>query len=207
MKRSIESILELLSRADAAFQARDRPRAREELLEAQALAAQAGITSAYLVWRLAVAHDLMEEPMTALKYVREAIRLDPLAQPFRDSLQVILRNLRRQFLAEIGKGAEQAAVSSLYEALIDEAAADDAVHVAMANYLYGQGDASGALRIASAVTLLSPGCAEAWLARAKICRALGDLAAAQEAEALAQVAASDKGTRPLLGLSSAVAEA
>lgn len=207
MKPTLESILETLACAESAFDARDPSRAREELLKAQALAAQLGMVSAFVTWRIAVANDLMGEPMSALKFIKEAIRADPLAQPFRHSLRLILGNLRRQLFAKIDEGAELATVSPLYQALIGEAAADDAVHVAMAGYLHAQGDHSGALRIASAVTLLSPGCANAWLIRAQICRDLGDAAAADEAEALAQAASAEKRAQPLLGLSSAVAKA
>lgn len=69
--------------------------------------------------------------------------------------------------------------------LLQEGAADDEVHVAMAAHLHRKGDHSRALRIASAVTLLSPGCAGAWRVRAKVCRHLGDEEAAKEAEAMA----------------------
>jgi tetratricopeptide (TPR) repeat protein len=204
---TLESIQEALSRASSAIDAHDLSRAREELLKAQALAEQAGITSPFLTWRLSVVHDLMEDPLTALKYINEAVRMDPLAQPFRHSLGLILKNLRRKLLAEIAKGADTSSVSTLYDALIRAAGADDATHVAVAGYLLDRGDPSGALRIASAVTLLSPACEEAWLVRARICRALGDDAAAREAETCAHAANAEKGVRPLVGLSSGIASA
>lgn len=182
----LQAIQELISRAEAAFDRGNHAEAREQLLSARALAAEAGLSSGFLVWRLCVVSDLLNDWRTAMKLAKEAILLDPLALPFRRSLRIVLDKLRQQLLDVAARANAADELEPLYEALILEGAADDKVHVALAGHLLRKGDAAGALRLTNAVTLLSPACSEAWRVKAQACRALGDEPAAREAEARAQ---------------------
>jgi tetratricopeptide (TPR) repeat protein len=179
-KQRLEAIIEQIEQADQLAERDEHAEARDVLLAAQAECERAGIESGFVSWRLSVAFDILEEYEVAFKYVQEALRLDPFAPPFRSSFGIIVGRMRKAIVgAEPG---ETEFVPRLYELLAHAGEGTDAVHVAMARDLEARGESERALRLMDAVTLLSPGCRDAWLARAAICRSMGDGDAARAAD-------------------------
>ena len=179
-KRKLEGILEQVERADNLAERQQFDEVRELLLAAQADCARAGVDSAFLAWRLCVVFDQLKEHELAFKYAQDALRMDPLAPPFRNSFGVIVGTMRKAILAAQPGAADF--VPRFYELLVRAGEGNDAVHVAMARHLQAQGQNERALKLVNAVTVLSPGFRDAWLARAAICRSLGDDQAAREAD-------------------------
>lgn len=178
-KRKLEAILEAVERADGHAERQELVEAREILVQARTDCERAGIESGFLLWRLCVVFDLMKEHELAFKYAQEALRQDPLAPPFRNSFAIVAKKMRAAILD--AEGAPDW-VPRFYDLLVHACEASDAVHVSMGRWLHAQGQHERALKLVNAVTLLSPGCADAWTLRGAICRSLGDEQAAREAE-------------------------
>ena len=181
-KRKVTAILEALDRSDDLLERQEVTEARDVLLQARTDWERAGGESGFLSWRLAVVFDLLKEYEVSFKYAQDAILQDPLAPPFRSSFGIAARALRKAILESPGQPGAAEFVPRMYDLLVHAGEGDDAVHVAMARHLHGLGEHQRALKLVNAVTLLSPGEAEAWLLRAAICRALGDEQAAREAD-------------------------
>jgi tetratricopeptide (TPR) repeat protein len=180
VKQKMEAIIEQLEQADQLAEHHEHAEAREVLLAAQAECKRAGIESGFVSWRLSVAFDILEEYEVAFKYVQEALRLDPFAPPFRSSFGIIVGRMRKAIVAAEPGTADF--VEPLYKLLVRAGEGTDAVHVAMARDFNARGESELALRLIDAVTVLSPGCRDAWLARAAICRTMGDGNAARAAD-------------------------
>jgi len=193
-KEKLEAINEQLEQAAALEERQELTEARDVLLAAQADCARAGIESGFVSWRLSVVFDTLEEYELAFKHVQEALRLDPFAPPFRSSFGIIVGRMRNAILAA-EPGTTDFLVERLYKLLVRAGEGNDAVHVAMARDLNARGESELALRLVDAVTVLSPGCRDAWLARAAICRTMGDGEAARAAE-IEAAALVDQSTTP-----------
>ena len=179
-KQKLEAIIEQIDRAEALSDENDFGEARDALLAVDAECARERLESGFLNWRLCVVFDILEEHELAFKYVQQALRMDPLAPPFRNSFGVVVKRIQKAILeAEPG---EEDFVSRYYELLVNAGEGNDAVHIAMARDLNARGEHERALGLMNALTVLSPGCRDAWLARAAICRSLGDHEAAREAD-------------------------
>ena len=181
-KRKLEAILEVVERADGHAERQELAEARDLLLGARADADRAGMKSAFLSWRLCVVFDQLKEHEVAFKYAQEALRQDPLAPPFRNSFVFVARTMRKAIVEAAEQPGPADWLPRFYDLLVYAGEGNDAVHVAMARYLHGQGQHDRALKLVNGVTLLSPGCGGAWLLRAAICRSLGDEQAARESE-------------------------
>jgi hypothetical protein len=98
-KRKLGELIEQIDRVDRLCEADQLAEPREILLAAQADCARAGIESAFLKRRLCVVCGQMQERELAFKYVQEALRMDPLAPPFRNSFGIIVATMRNALLA------------------------------------------------------------------------------------------------------------
>ena len=179
-KQKLDAIMEQLEQADRLFDGDEHAEARDMLLAARGDCERAGIESGFVSWRLSVVFDILEEYELAFRHVQEALRSDPFVPPFRNTFGVIVGRMRNAIIA--AEPGEMDFVPRLYELLARAGEGTDAVHVAMARDLNARGEGEQALRLVDAVTLLSPGCRDAWLARAAICRSIGDDEAAREAD-------------------------
>ena len=138
--------------------------------------ARLGARSGWLQWQLAIGFDASGAPEKALPEILMAIEFDPLVPPFRHSHRVIVGHLREKLLA-----AEPAAQAALYDVLLQAGEADEACHLAMAKTFAARGQEERARRVLEALTVLSPGCVEAWVALAARHLAQGRAEQAREA--------------------------
>ncbi|MGB8930734.1 MAG: hypothetical protein WCC48_05745 [Anaeromyxobacteraceae bacterium] len=139
----------------------------------------AGFTSAFALWNLAIATDQGGNLEMAFDYITQALQLDPIAQPFNNSFEVIVKRIRAALAAE-DRAVDDPSTPRLYELLVRSGETDAAAHVAMAKFWMAKGETAKAARIADAVTLLNPTEREAWLCRAEVAAASGDAATAEE---------------------------
>lgn len=137
-----------------------------------------------IAWRLCICLDNLGDVEDAFRAAVEAIDQDPLAHPFRRSFAVVAHRLR-----DIVAAAEAGdpTVPRQYALLVENDAAEDDTHVAMARLLVHAGEAAQTARLLDAVSTLSPTCAQAWRLRAEAARSLGneDDAARCDFEAMA----------------------
>ena len=148
----------------------------EKLLAARTELTRLGARSGWLQWQLAIGFDASGAPEKALPEILVAIALDPLVPPFRHSHRVIVGHLREKLLA-----AEPVAQGALYEVLLQAGEANETCHLAMARTFAAIGQEDRARRVLEALTVLSPGCVEAWVALAALHGAQGRAAEAREA--------------------------
>ena len=146
----------------------------------------AGIESGFLLWNLAIVADNLGRLEEAFEYIDRALTTDPLAQPFRNSFDVIVGRIRAA-LAEESRAADDPSTPRLYDLLVRADAADVASHVAMARFCTAKGDVARAGKLAEALVTLHPGDPLAWRCKAEVARAAGDAATADECMAEAAV--------------------
>jgi tetratricopeptide (TPR) repeat protein len=197
--RTIESLRRKIDSTEELLRQRKFTELRERLLEVRAELRAAGLSSAFVSWRLAIVHDDLGDLAAALAFVNEALHDDPVAEPFNDSKAIIINRIRDALCDEPHPPGEGSA-DDLYELLASESAADDACHLAMARVLVARGDVGRAVAILDALVLLSPACADAWTLKASLARSAGDDAAAVRYEAEAAAASVRSGpafTQPL----------
>jgi len=132
-----------------------------ELLEQERTRAR-GSCSAYVLWKLAVACDRMEDFDMALKYVEEAIARDPMALPIHRSFDSITEHIRKVLTSGPKDTADDPAIPKLYQLLLSAGEASAECHVVMARFSIATGDTGNARRLLDAVTTLDPGSAPAW---------------------------------------------
>lgn len=184
LNREMKNLLGELKRADDLMDKEQWAQARDILRRGRAAARKEGLAYGLIAWRLCICLDNLGEVEDAFRAAVEAIDQDPLAHPFRHSFTVVGHRLRDIVTAaEIGGPA----VPRQYALLVENDAAEDDTHVAMARHLVHAGEAAQAARLLDAVTTLSPNCAEAWRLRAEVERSLGneDDAARCDLEAMA----------------------
>jgi tetratricopeptide (TPR) repeat protein len=145
-----------------------------------------GIESGFVLWNLAIVADNLGELEMAFAYVRRALAVDPLAQPFQNSFDVVVRRIRAA-LADEARKLDDPSTPRLYEILAGAGEADVASHVAMARWCAAGGDVARAGKLADALVTLYPGEPLAWRCKADVARASGDSAVADECMAEAAV--------------------
>jgi len=190
LNREMKNLHGELKRADDLMDKEQWAQARDILRRGRAAARKGGLPYGLIAWRLCICLDNLGEVEDAFRAAVEAIDQDPLAHLFRHSFTVVAHRLRDIVAAaEIGDPA----VPRQYALLVENDAAEDDTHVAMARHLVRAGEAVQAVRLLDAVTTLSPNFAEAWRLRAEVARVLGneDDAARCEFEAIATENAVD----------------
>lgn len=160
-----------------------------------------GVQSLHLLWALAVVMDNQGKPDEAFPLIMDAIRLDPADPRIDRSFKIICGRLRARI---IEADPADTMIPRFYDLLVMAHRADDACHLAAAKHYDQTGEPEAALRILDAITVLSPGCREAWIFKAAVARKLGDVDGAIRAEAQAQ---GSSGTAPTIFGMSPTAEA
>lgn len=155
---------------------------RDAFLSLRARARKLGIESAYLCWGLAVAYDNLGELEMAFHEITAAVNLDPLNGSFTHSFEVIAQRIRAA-LADEERSLDDPSTPKLYDLLVAAGEADVPCHLAMARHRAHAGAHLEAMKLLDAVTLLSPVSRDAWLLKAAVSRAMGDLEAANHFEA------------------------
>lgn len=172
-------------------ESRDPAEAMNVYRKVLAQAQNAGIVSAHLYWAYAVACDYAGELEMAFENVTAAITRDPLAMPFRNSFEVIVRRIR-EALCKPDRVTDDPSTPRLYALLVGSGEADVDSHVAMARYHLATGNVEASSAIADAAALFYPTERAVWDVKAAIADARGDAAAAEQAriEAAAAEAAA-----------------
>jgi len=145
-----------------------------------------GLTSGFLLWNLAIVADNLGELETAFDYVRRALATDPLAQPFLNSFDIVVKRIRAA-LADEARPVDDPSTPRLYDILAGAGEADVSSHVAMARWCAAGRDLPRAEKLAEALVTLYPGEPLAWRCKADVARASGDAATADECLAEAAV--------------------
>jgi tetratricopeptide (TPR) repeat protein len=145
-----------------------------------------GIESGFVLWNLAIVCDHLGELEKAFHHIEQALASDPLAQPFRNSFDVITGRIRNA-LADESRAADDPSTPRLYDLLVGACAADVSSHVAMARFCTAKGDLDRAWRIADALVVLHAGEPVAWRCKADVARVRGEVAIADECLAEAAV--------------------
>ena len=169
----LRHLLSELDRARDLFNEHEHAQALEVYRAAQEELKRLGATSAFVLWNMAIAADNMGDLPVALDLVVQAVMLDPLAIPFRNSFDIIARRIR-DALAAPERKVDDPATPRLYELLTRVGGADVPAHVAMARFCAATGDLPRARAIAAATTLLHPMEREAWLCKAEVARTAGE---------------------------------
>ena len=128
-----------------------------------------GVSSAHVLWALAVIHDEAGHLEQAFDAIIEAVRADPLSVFALNSAKVIVGHIKTKLRDE--RWTEVSV--KLYGRLFDEGLADDESHVAYAQYLLDQGRAEEALHVLEAVTALNPRLERAWEVLKAVGKVLG----------------------------------
>lgn len=137
-----------------------------------------GVVSAFALWATAVVNDHAGRLLEALGYVLRALEADPAMVPGEQSLHVIVARCREAVVDGDGPAEDRLA---LCRALAENSLDDDYVREALAELLLERGEAAEALRVAQALTVLSPRSASAWKVVHSAAKALGDEKLATEA--------------------------
>ena len=184
--RQLEKLTEEMRRAYELSQAGNNAEAVKVYQGALELARRAGLESGYLLWNLGVVADNAGEVEMAFEYVVRAMALDPLAQPFQNSFEIIVKRIRTA-LADDARAVDDPATPRLYDILTGAGEADALAHVAMARWCVAGGDLPRAGKLAEALVTLYPGEPASWRCKADVARAAGDGATADECMAEAAV--------------------
>jgi hypothetical protein len=123
--------------------------------------AQVGETSAYVEWLIAVGYDHSDKHLDACEHIDCAFTIDPLDPAYVNSRRVIYQNLRGEFL-KLDLDRAGAVVAKMYEALTVRGQADWDCHIHVARWYAVQQRLDEMKAVLQAVTLLNPGCKEAW---------------------------------------------
>ena len=145
-----------------------------------------GLESGFVLWNLAIVADNLGELELAFDYVRRALATDPLAQPFQNSFDIVVKRIRTA-LADESRAVDDPATPRLYDILACAGEADVASHVAMARWCVAGGDLARAGKLADALVTLYPGDPASWRCKADVARATGDAGTADECMAEAAV--------------------
>jgi tetratricopeptide (TPR) repeat protein len=163
------SLLRDLSRAYDLMQEGKYAESLELTLRVRAAATGGRVRSGQISWQLAALHDVLQQPVQALRFIQEAIEFDPLSLPSSRSLEIIATNARK---ALTGLDATDQSIPELYGLLLKAGEADASSHLAWARHLL-QEKPEEALGVLRALTLLAPyDSAEAWKLLADVARRL-----------------------------------
>jgi tetratricopeptide (TPR) repeat protein len=175
-----------LSRASDLYNKREPAQALEVYRAANEELKRLGASSAFTLWNMAIAADQIGDLPMAFDLLVQTLALDPLAAPFRNSFDIITRRIR-EALSAPDRRADDPSTPRLYELLARAGEADVPAHVAMARYCAATGDMARAQAIADAMIALHSMEREAWLCKADLARAVGELD--EVAECAAEAAA------------------
>ena len=145
-----------------------------------------GLESGFVLWNLAIVADNLGELEMAFGYINRALATDPLAQPFQNSFEIVVKRIRAA-LANEERTVDDPSTPRLYDILAGAGEADVGSHVAMARWCAAGGDEVRAGKLAEALVTLYPGEPMAWRCKADVARAAGDAATADECMAEAAV--------------------
>lgn len=173
------------------------PEVRQGLATARDYLDQLGESSAYVLWLSAVAADNIHELEEAVRFVTRARVLDRFEPSYAQSERIIFEHLRAS-LDERGEGGDAQALRS-YELLLQHGQADNRSHLTAAYCYLAAGNVEVAARIADALTLLSPSCADAWRLQAVLARRAGNETRAAELDTLAIAAGRTTMEAPAAG--------
>ena len=168
------------------------PEVRERLAQTRRHLDHLGVTSAYVLWLSAVAADKTEQLDDAAAFVTTARNVDSFDPNYIRSEGIIFEHIRG-VLNERAAGGDARALL-LYELLLAHGQADNTSHLSAARCHLTAGNLEAAGKIANALVLLSPACAEAWRLKATLARRSGDEALASEMDACAMTTG-----RPTIG--------
>ena len=126
-----------------------------------------GLESGFVLWNLAIVAD-------------------PLAQPFQNSFDIVVKRIRAA-LADEARAVDDPATPRLYDILASAGEADVMSHVAMARWCVAGGDLPRAAKLSEALVTLYPGDPDSWRCKADVARANGDVGTADECMAEAAV--------------------
>jgi tetratricopeptide (TPR) repeat protein len=186
----LEKLSNEMRRAYDASEAGDKAEALRIYQGVQEKLQGMGLTSGFLLWNLAIVADNLGELEKAFDYVRRALATDPLAQPFLNSFDIVVKRIRAA-LADEARPVDDPSTPRLYDILAGAGEADVPSHVAMARWCAAGGDLPRAEKIAEALVTLNPGDPLAWRCKADVARASGDAATADECLAEAAVRGGD----------------
>ena len=181
-KSSVDVVKQLqgeLMEAEDLFRREQLDEALRILRKAKVVSEHRGIVSAFLSWRLAVVIDVKGDPLAALGHIRQAISCDPLCPDFERSRQIIVGNLRERVLAR--REVNDPQLGAEYAALVEEHAADPAIHLVGAQHHLALGRLDQAMALLDALAVVSPNFAAAAALRAQVLDAAGQHEEAQEA--------------------------
>lgn len=148
-----------------------------------------GLASGFLLWNLAIVADNLGELEMAFDYIRRALATDPLAQPFLNSFDIVVKRIRAA-LADEARPVDDPSTPRLYDILARAGEADVSSHVAMTRWCAAVDDLPRAVKLAEALVTLFPCEAMAWRCKAEVARATGNAAEAEECMAEAAVRGS-----------------
>ena len=191
-KRSDARLGKLSGEMRRGFEATEAGNPAEALKIYQAVLEKAqgmGLESGFVLWNLAIVADTLGELEMAFDYIRRALAADPLAQPFQNSFDIVVKRIRA-VLADEARAVDDPSTPRLYDILADAGEADVAAHVAMARWCAAGGEVVRAGKLAEALITLFPGEPLAWRCKADVARVTGDAATADECLAEAAVRGS-----------------
>jgi hypothetical protein len=157
-----ELLMQELRRAhELIHERKDIDAGRQIALRVRAQLAEQGATSAYVEWLLACSYDYAGARLAACEHIDQAFALDPLEPAYNNSRRVVFQNLRTEFLQlDLEKAGNT--VAKLYGALADRGQADWDCHLHLARWYSAQKRFTEVKAVLQAVTMLYPGCADAW---------------------------------------------
>lgn len=127
--------------------------AHKLLREVEQDARQLQIKSAYLLFCIGVALDNVGDPHTSMRYLHEALAIDPLAAPFVRSVRIVTGRLTYTLMDE---DEPPEARLQAYQTLAHYGQADGFCHLAAAQLHAELGHADEAMRLAEAVRVIAP---------------------------------------------------
>jgi len=153
-------------------------------------AAAVGAPSSYVCWLLAVCCDYLHDHANAVRWILEAVELDPLTLAAEHSRTVIADRIRRALIS--GEPTlDGPDTLGLYELLVRLDAADLSAHLVAARHHAAAGSVDVAIKLLDAITMLHPRDRVAWMTLMEIARAAGrELEAARAEAALLAIDAS-----------------
>lgn len=188
--KTIEKLARAVTKAERLAEEQRHEDALRLIEDIQAQAAGIAVESAYLHWLKAVLLDTAPPPFSrpeqALVEIQAAISIDHLSVPFRNSRRAILHSLKG-LLADPQRSTVD--VPRIWALLVDEGEADDESHLALARHHLAVGALDEALKVLTALTILSPSNPRAWTMRVEVAAKL----AAPEELAVARAEAAAAG--------------
>ena len=127
--------------------------ARLVLEQAEHIANKAGLASSFLAWGLSVVSDECGDAVSAVKYIRAALTLDPCAPPFLNSYRIIRSRI---VLAFAGMDENDTGIPTYFRLLVDLGAVDATACFKFSRHAAAHGDPTRALALAEDAVQLQP---------------------------------------------------